>query len=210
MESPSCIVATSVGSRASEGAALQKLEQNVQSCQEGRHGSIASMGPRCCRSAQEVKCTAWERSIILLAFNSICSQILLLERPCLAMTDCLASVLGSGILQDGSTLMLVLLPRSLEEEMQTGVNVRVTPSLLTWGPAGFCRGVAEVRHDTGEVLHCCLTGTGFEVDVEVPPGPIRAPSSFIRNQSQGSFKCVHGPRPAGPWTQITLRVTAPA
>ena len=60
-------------------------------------------------------------------------------------------------------------------------------------PAGVCRGLAEVRHDTGEVLHCCLSGTGFEVDVEMTPGPIRAPSSFIRNQSQGSFKWVHGP-----------------
>ncbi|KAK9833148.1 hypothetical protein WJX74_008612 [Apatococcus lobatus] len=56
---------------------------------------------------------------------------------------------------------------------------------------GICRGVADVRHDTGEVLHCCLMGTGFEVDVEMTPGPIRVPSSFIRNQSQGSFKIIN-------------------
>ena len=46
----------------------------------------------------------------------------------------------------------------------------------------------EVRHDTGEVLYCCFTGTGYEVDVELSPGPVKAPSSFIRNSSQGSFK----------------------
>ncbi|KAK9837393.1 hypothetical protein WJX84_007955, partial [Apatococcus fuscideae] len=57
--------------------------------------------------------------------------------------------------------------------------------------AGPCRGCMEVRHDTGEVLYCCFTGTGYEVDVELSPGPVKAPSSFIRNSSQGSFKIIN-------------------
>ncbi|KAK9856463.1 hypothetical protein WJX84_004587, partial [Apatococcus fuscideae] len=61
--------------------------------------------------------------------------------------------------------------------------------------APFTASPTEALLAVGASMRCKMAfkpqTTGFEVDVEMTPGPIRVPSSFIRNQSQGSFKIIN-------------------